>query len=353
MWWVVVARKIAIVALPTSQKQYDCDSPHLRGLLRLEHFELTTWRNGLDGLCRINFSQRRDWPASCFGSILEACCRLPRPYDTRRRNEASTPCSSVDHLHALRRSATHLTSQPWSSSASENALNLHLSTFMHSSRRSCFQQCSAGNPQSRRSLYEHAVAMRPFAIVALFLDLFDLAAQPRAPQRQHAQEVLDGHSGTLIAMPPLPTYTGAKIIPDTDHLYIAPGPEDLRGPCPGMKTLANHGYIPRSGIASFEDIVSGMMEAFNLDRDFGAFITALNMLMRGNPFVNRMSIGGVSPLVPPLPNNAGTPGGISLHGGIEGDASMTRADTYIGDNINFQNLMYDMDLVLLGRHGGN
>ncbi|KAF7297944.1 Heme-thiolate peroxidase [Mycena chlorophos] len=203
------------------------------------------------------------------------------------------------------------------------------------------------------ALYEHAVAMRPFAILALFLDLFDLAAQPHAPQRPHAQEVLDGYSGTLIAMPPLPTYTGAKIIPDTDHPYIAPGPEDLRGPCPGMNTLANHGYIPRSGIASFEDIVSGMTEAFNLDQDFGAFITALNMLMRGNPFVNKMSIGGVSPLVPPLPNNAGTPGGISLHGGIEGDASMTRADMYIGDNINFQHLMYDMDLVLLGQHGGN
>ena len=29
------------------------------------------------------------------------------------------------------------------------------------------------------------------------------------------------------------------------HAYIAPGPEDVRSPCPFLNTLANHGYIPR------------------------------------------------------------------------------------------------------------
>jgi hypothetical protein len=31
------------------------------------------------------------------------------------------------------------------------------------------------------------------------------------------------------------------------HPYIAPGPNDIRGACPGMNTLANHGFIHRNG----------------------------------------------------------------------------------------------------------
>ncbi|KAJ7231135.1 hypothetical protein C8J57DRAFT_1385614 [Mycena rebaudengoi] len=84
-----------------------------------------------------------------------------------------------------------------------------------------------------------------------------------------------------------------------------------------MNTLANHGYIPRNGIASFEEITLGMME-----------------LTRGNMFINKVFIGGVSPLVPPLPFELDDPetGGLSKHGRLEGDASMTRADAFIGDN---------------------
>jgi hypothetical protein len=85
-------------------------------------------------------------------------------------------------------------------------------------------------------------------------------------------------------------------------------------------------------------------------------------LLRGNPFVNKISIGGVSPLVPPLPGRIGSnvTGGIAKHGGFEGsllnlfiispgvlspllgDASITRADVHIGDNRNFQDILYDL-----------
>ncbi|KAF5354382.1 hypothetical protein D9758_010734 [Tetrapyrgos nigripes] len=33
----------------------------------------------------------------------------------------------------------------------------------------------------------------------------------------------------------------------SQHQWIAPGPNDLRGPCPGLNTLANHGFLPRDG----------------------------------------------------------------------------------------------------------
>ena len=68
----------------------------------------------------------------------------------------------------------------------------------------------------------------------------------------------------LFVVPPQITNTEAKKIPgmwpcfegqslmslivrrvDNEHPYIAPGPNDIRGPCPMLNTLANHGYINR------------------------------------------------------------------------------------------------------------
>ncbi|KAF9025431.1 Cloroperoxidase, partial [Hymenopellis radicata] len=31
------------------------------------------------------------------------------------------------------------------------------------------------------------------------------------------------------------------------HKFIAPGPDDVKSPCPGLNTLANHGHLPRDG----------------------------------------------------------------------------------------------------------
>ncbi|KAJ7261563.1 hypothetical protein C8J57DRAFT_1336514 [Mycena rebaudengoi] len=120
-----------------------------------------------------------------------------------------------------------------------------------------------------------------------------------------------------------------------------------------MNTPANHGYIPRNGIVSFEEITLGIMEAFNLELNFGIGLVAGNMLTRGNMFINKVSIGGVSPLVPPLPFELDGPvtGGLSKYGRLEGDASITRADAFIGDNVNFQENLYDMDLEVLEQFG--
>ncbi|KAJ7207662.1 hypothetical protein C8J57DRAFT_1403170 [Mycena rebaudengoi] len=82
-------------------------------------------------------------------------------------------------------------------------------------------------------------------------------------------------------------------------------------------------------------------------------MVAGNMLTRGNMFANKLSIGGVSPLVPPLPFELDGPetGGLSKHGHLEGDASMTRADAFLGDNIHFQENLYNMDLEVLEQFG--
>jgi len=177
-----------------------------------------------------------------------------------------------------------------------------------------------------------------------------------SPAKGPGNDVRGGQTGVVITFPTQPSPTpGLKQIPDAAHPFIAPGPNDQRGPCPGMNTLANHGYIPRSGVATFEEITLAMVEAFNLEINFGAFLVAANMLLRGNPFVNKISIGGVTPLVSPLPGNIGSPqtGGLAEHGGFEGDGSITRADVHIGDNVHFNPLLYDLDLLYLGQFGDN
>ncbi len=35
--------------------------------------------------------------------------------------------------------------------------------------------------------------------------------------------------------------TSTKLVNDADHPWMAPGPNDIRGPCPGLNTLASHG----------------------------------------------------------------------------------------------------------------
>ncbi|KAJ7595404.1 hypothetical protein C8J56DRAFT_1159892 [Mycena floridula] len=169
-------------------------------------------------------------------------------------------------------------------------------------------------------------------------------------------EVQDGVTGTLITLPTQIADSGLKKIPDADHPYIAPGPNDQRGPCPAMNTLANHGYIPRNGVATFEQMTIAQMEAFNLERDFAANIAATNMMTRGNPFANKLSMGRESPLVPHIPfhlDGPGLPGGTGKHGRFEGDGSLSREDANLGNNKDFQDILFDRMLLQLGKFGGN
>ena len=48
---------------------------------------------------------------------------------------------------------------------------------------------------------------------------------------------------------PFTTFNEDQLIDVTgEYAWVAPGPNDLRGPCPGLNALANHGYFPHSGV---------------------------------------------------------------------------------------------------------
>ncbi|KAJ6521534.1 hypothetical protein DFH09DRAFT_1331107 [Mycena vulgaris] len=197
--------------------------------------------------------------------------------------------------------------------------------------------------------------MKSFSLLSLMVSPLFIAVNARQNIRDAPSTTLDiqdGQTGVLMVFPPVQTFTGTKRVPDADHPFIAPGPNDMRGPCPGMNTLANHGYISRNGITTFEEIILGAGEAFNIDPKMASVVYP-RKLTRGNPFVNKVSIGGVSPLVPPLPGQIDGPvtQGIAKHGRVEGDGSLTRSDVHIGDNRNFNQTLWDQDLEQLAALG--
>ena len=75
------------------------------------------------------------------------------------------------------------------------------------------------------------------------------------------------------------------------HEFRAPGPGDIRGPCSGLNAAANHGFIPRDGIATADTIEKGLWEAFSLDSTATIFLTTVTSFFNGDPISGRWSIG--------------------------------------------------------------
>ena len=60
------------------------------------------------------------------------------------------------------------------------------------------------------------------------------------------------------------------------HKWVAPGPNDIRGPCPGLNALANHGYFPHSGVVPLAQAATATNEVYGQQSNtFGSSIAAL------------------------------------------------------------------------------
>ncbi|CEJ82913.1 Putative Peroxidase, family 2 domain-containing protein [[Torrubiella] hemipterigena] len=123
-----------------------------------------------------------------------------------------------------------------------------------------------------------------------------------------------------------------------EHEYRDPRPGDIRGPCPGLNAAANHGYLPRDGIATYAAVQTGLWEAFGLDQTATQFLQQTTTLFDGDPLSQKWSIGyasdKVSLLGPVAGALLGTPTGICAYGHSksENDASITRGDFLAPDD---------------------
>jgi Peroxidase, family 2 len=135
------------------------------------------------------------------------------------------------------------------------------------------------------------------------------------------------------------------------HAFRAPSGSDQRGPCPGLNAMANHGYLPHSGVGTQQDFLDGCQEAFGMGADLAGFLAVYGAIFDGD--LTSYSIGGPYPgLI--IGNLLGTPQGLSgSHNKYEGDVSPTRGDLYqYGESYEVQMSQFK-DLYELGQQNGD
>ncbi|KAK7052961.1 hypothetical protein VNI00_004281 [Paramarasmius palmivorus] len=108
----------------------------------------------------------------------------------------------------------------------------------------------------------------------------------------------------------------------SQHQFQAPGENDARGPCPGLNTLANHGFLPRNGSnITIAMVLQAAVDGFNVEND------AINLAAKSALFTTNM-------------NDQFTINDIKQHNTLEHDGSISRADHALGDNAAFNETHY-------------
>ena len=97
-------------------------------------------------------------------------------------------------------------------------------------------------------------------------------------------------SGALPLTPP-PFDAESQYVSNTgEHAFIAPSPNDQRGMCPGLNAMANHGYLPRNGVATINDFATACQTVFGMGPDLATFLAVYGAIVDGT--LTSWSIGG-------------------------------------------------------------
>lgn len=90
--------------------------------------------------------------------------------------------------------------------------------------------------------------------------------------------------------------------------------------------MANHGYLPHSGVGTIDEFISGTGAAFGMGSDLASFLAVYGSIFDGD--LTSYSIGGpVADLT--VAGLLGEPQGLSgSHNKYEGDVSPTRGDLF-------------------------
>jgi len=156
-----------------------------------------------------------------------------------------------------------------------------------------------------------------------------------------------GADAATLIFEAIPTFDAASQYIDVSegsgHEWQAPGPGDLRGPCPGLNALANHGFLPRNGYPTVLQYIDTLTTVVGMGVDLAGFLAVLGALIDSGDLTS-WSLGGTpGPQFSIAAQNGH--GLIGSHNKYEGDGSPTRPDLYeYGNNYipmadNFQGLI--------------
>ncbi|KAI9846883.1 MAG: hypothetical protein M1837_003495 [Sclerophora amabilis] len=133
---------------------------------------------------------------------------------------------------------------------------------------------------------------------------------------------------------------------DTAHQFEAPGPNDIRGPCPGLNTAANHHFLSHDGITTFNELMDAQQNLYNVGYDLALLLATLGVALDGDIVTTKMSLGcdatsrtsllGIGLL--------GRETGLNGHNKFESDTSLTRNDFFLanGDDYTFNGTLFGM-----------
>ncbi|KAG0148598.1 hypothetical protein CROQUDRAFT_654683 [Cronartium quercuum f. sp. fusiforme G11] len=161
-----------------------------------------------------------------------------------------------------------------------------------------------------------------------------------------SRQILSNSLGSLVGIIPTTldlapvASIGRKRIPDEDHPFRAPGPDDIRGGCPGLNILANYGYISRDGITTVSELIYGMQEMLGFGADLATVLAAVGLLTSVDLTTLKISIGKTDSRTDgPLSGLFGTAPGLfstEAHGKFEVDGSLAYVDAYFANGDTFQ-----------------
>ncbi|TKA24995.1 hypothetical protein B0A50_06093 [Salinomyces thailandicus] len=140
--------------------------------------------------------------------------------------------------------------------------------------------------------------------------------------------------------------------PGSGHEWKAPGPGDLRGPCPGLNAFANHGFLPRNGYATVGQFIDVTGRVVGMGTLVSTVLATLGATLDGNgaKWWPVSAIGGTPPRsIAPL--GLGGNGISGSHNKYEADASPTRPDLYQAGN-NYQTQVDQFQQLIDASPGG-
>lgn len=111
--------------------------------------------------------------------------------------------------------------------------------------------------------------------------------------------------------------------------FHPPGTGDVRSPCPGLNTLANHGFIHHNGKdMTIQHLIDGLGAGMNMGADFSVVLGAAGLLSSPNPLGGSFDLNDLDQHNFP----------------IEHDSSLSRKDAYFGNNYDFYDPNWQMVL---------
>lgn len=122
------------------------------------------------------------------------------------------------------------------------------------------------------------------------------------------------------------TFGAEKAFSQPPNQFAPAGPGDIRGPCPMLNALANQGFLPRNGQNIDENTTASALDmALNIPPQFGTLLH--RAAVRTNPTGNMTNSFNLDHL--------------ARHNILEHDASLSRQDAALGDNIAFNDTIFN------------